>query len=186
MSAYPGGKMIALNLSTGALLWESARWSQPRGATELERVADVVSVPVVEDRRLRNGVPGSDRVLRDHARHAAWARNASGTSDLAVDDRYFFYVDEASNLYAIDRDSGASIWKQDCSRIAASVHRPVVGNYVVVGDLRVTCTSIARTAVSRRGSSTDGGPITAAAVPVGPENLVVQTRKGGPLAITVR
>ncbi|HSC79175.1 MAG TPA: PQQ-binding-like beta-propeller repeat protein, partial [Chitinolyticbacter sp.] len=41
-----GGRMVALRLSDGTTLWD-APVAQPRGATELERVADVVSPPVV-------------------------------------------------------------------------------------------------------------------------------------------
>ena len=42
-----GGKLIALDLATGRVGWEGSV-ATPRGATELERIADVTSLPVVE------------------------------------------------------------------------------------------------------------------------------------------
>ncbi|MBT9591053.1 MAG: PQQ-binding-like beta-propeller repeat protein, partial [Thiobacillus sp.] len=40
-AGFPGGKLVALNPANGAQLWE-ATVALPRGATELERVADVM------------------------------------------------------------------------------------------------------------------------------------------------
>ena len=49
----------------------TATVATPKGATELERIADVTSLPVVdEQQRVRGGVPGTHRVLRHRARHA--------------------------------------------------------------------------------------------------------------------
>ena len=46
-----GGKLLALDLATGALGWE-ASVATPKGSTELERIADVTSLPVVEERQV--------------------------------------------------------------------------------------------------------------------------------------
>lgn len=53
-SAYvgmPGGRMVALALSNGGPRWEVAV-GDPRGATELERIADVSGVPVLAGREV--------------------------------------------------------------------------------------------------------------------------------------
>jgi outer membrane protein assembly factor BamB len=186
-AGLPGGKMIALSLSTGALLWETAV-SQPRGETELERVTDVVSVPVVEDgQACAIAFQGRIACFETQRGTLAWARNASGTGDLAADERYFYYVDESSHVQAIDRDSGASIWKQELVAHRRLGSPTVVGNYVVVGDFEGYLHFFDREdgAIAAR-LSTDGGPISAPPVPVGPGNLLVQTREGSVYAITVR
>lgn len=186
-AGLPGGKMIALNLSTGALLWEAAV-SQPRGETELERVTDVVSVPVVEDgQACAIAFQGRIACFETQRGTLAWARNASGTGDLAADERYFYYVDEASHLQAIDRDSGASIWKQDLLAYRRLGSPAVVGKYVVVGDYEGYLHVFDREDGSIMARlSTDGGPITAAPLAVGPGNFLVQTREGSLYAVTVR
>lgn len=186
-AGLPGGKMIALNLGTGALLWE-ATVSQPRGETELERVTDVVSVPVVEDgQACAVAFQGRIACFETQRGTLAWARNASGTGGLGVDERYFYYVDEASHLNAIDRESGASIWKQELLSYRRLGSPAVVGKYVVVGDYEGYLHFFDRDdgSIAAR-LSTDGGPITAAPLPVGPGNLLVQTREGGIYALTVR
>ncbi|MEK9777413.1 MAG: PQQ-binding-like beta-propeller repeat protein, partial [Quisquiliibacterium sp.] len=48
-SAYvglPGGRLVALDLASGAVRWEVAV-AQPRGATEIERIADIVGTPML-------------------------------------------------------------------------------------------------------------------------------------------
>ena len=45
-----GGKLLAMDLATGALGWE-ASVATPKGATELERIADVTSLPIIDDRQ---------------------------------------------------------------------------------------------------------------------------------------
>jgi len=186
-AGLPGGKLIALSLANGSLLWEAAV-SQPRGETELERVTDVVTAPVVEEGQAC-AVAFQGRIACFETQRGAlsWARNASSTGGLAADERYFYFVDEASSLQAIDRDSGASIWKQDVLSYRRLGTPAVVGKFVVVGDFE----GYVHFFDSEDGSivarlSTDGGPITAAPVPVGPGNLIVQTREGSLYAISVR
>ena len=48
---FPGGRLSALNVATGTLRWD-ASVAVPKGATELERVADVVGTPVVSGREV--------------------------------------------------------------------------------------------------------------------------------------
>jgi outer membrane protein assembly factor BamB len=186
-AGLPGGKMIALSLANGTLLWE-ATVSQPRGETELERVTDVVSVPVVQEgQACAVAFQGRIACFETQRGTLSWARNASGTGGLGVDERYFYYVDEASHLNAIDRESGASIWKQELLSYRRLGSPAVVGKYVVVGDYEGYLHFFDRddgSIVARM--STDGGPITTAPLPVGPANLLVQTREGSVYAINIR
>jgi outer membrane protein assembly factor BamB len=45
-----GGKLLALDLATGTVAWEG-NVATPKGATELERIADVTSLPVVDEQQ---------------------------------------------------------------------------------------------------------------------------------------
>lgn len=186
-AGMPGGKLMSLALSTGTLQWESAV-SQPKGDTELERVTDVVSTPVVEDGQVCT-IAFQGRIgCFDPLRGAlGWARDASGTGGLGADERYFFYVDEASNLHAVDRDTGASLWKQDMLSHRSLGTPGVIGRYIVVGDFEGYLHFFDRedgSLLTRL--ATDGGPITSAPLYVGEGNLIVQTREGSLFAVTVR
>ena len=50
-AGFPGGRLVAIGLGNGAVGWESVV-SIPRGATELERVSDVTSSPVIDRKQV--------------------------------------------------------------------------------------------------------------------------------------
>lgn len=91
---YPGGKLVALALQNGAPVWEGAVAS-PKGATELDRVADVVATPVVDGRQVC-AVAFQGRVACfDMGQGGAmvWSRDISSVSGLVMDGRYLFITD---------------------------------------------------------------------------------------------
>lgn len=184
---FPGGKLVALRISSGGLVWEAAV-AQPRGDTELERIADVVGTPLVEEGQVC-AVSYQGRVgCFDAARGTLiWARNASSATGLAADATGFFYADDAATVYAVDRTSGASLWKQEvlANREVGAPGR--VGRYVALGDFEGYVHLLDREDGRVAGRiGTDGGPITAAPMAVGDGRLVVQTREGNLYALVLR
>ena len=111
---FPGGKLVALSLQNGAPVWEGAV-ALPKGATELDRVADVVASPVVDGRQIC-AVAFQGRVAcfdMGQAGAIMWSRDISSATGLALDGRYLFVTDEKGAIHALDRASGSSLWKQD-------------------------------------------------------------------------
>jgi len=111
---FPGGKLVALSLQNGAPVWEGAV-ALPKGATELDRVADIVAPPVVDGRQIC-AVAFQGRVACfDMGQGGAmiWSRDLSSAAGLALDGRYLFVTDEKGAVHALDRLSGSSLWKQD-------------------------------------------------------------------------
>lgn len=111
---FPGGKLVALSLANGAPVWEGAV-ALPKGATELDRVADIVATPVVDGTRIC-AVAFQGRVACfDMSQGGAlmWSRDISSAVGLAMDGRSLFVVDDAGTVHALDRQSGSSLWKQD-------------------------------------------------------------------------
>jgi hypothetical protein len=47
IAGFANGKMLALDIEDGTLVWE-VTVAQPRGATDLERIADVAGLPIVD------------------------------------------------------------------------------------------------------------------------------------------
>lgn len=182
-----GGKLVALDVATGAVQWESAV-AQPKGETELERVSDVVTDPIVEDGQVcAIAFQGRIACFESARGTLVWARNASSVTGLGVDEAYFYYVDETSTLHAVDRDSGAAVWKQEVLAHRGLGAPAPVGRYVVVGDFEGYVHFFNRedgSLVTRL--STDGGPISAAPVAVSDTGCLVQTREGSVYAISVR
>ncbi len=108
-----GGKLLALDLNSGLLGWD-ASVATPKGATELERIADVTSAPVVEAKQVCaaafQGRVACFEIVRGTL---IWSRDFSSLGGIAVDSRYLYVTDEKGSILALDKTTGASIWKQD-------------------------------------------------------------------------
>ena len=71
-AGFAGGKLVTINLANGAAGWEAVV-ARPRGATELERIADITSLPVIDEQQVcARRLSGTGRLLR----------NRDGQSDL--------------------------------------------------------------------------------------------------------
>ncbi|MBS0354118.1 MAG: outer membrane protein assembly factor BamB [Proteobacteria bacterium] len=134
LAGFPGGKLAAVNVANGSLMWEGTV-AIPRGATELERVADITSLPVMSA-RATCAVAYQGRVACFDMSNGStlWTRDLSSSRGLDLDDRHVFVTDEKGAVHALDVTNGASAWKQD-QLVGRSPGRPrVVGAYVIVGD----------------------------------------------------
>ena len=126
--------MVALSLSNGGPRWEVAV-GDPRGATELERIADVSGVPVLVGREVC-AVAYQGRVGCVDASSGAtrWAKEFSSEVGLGADERNVYGVDERGNVNAFTYDAGVSVWRNNTlanRRLAAPV---AVGRALAVGD----------------------------------------------------
>ena len=110
-----GGKLVALDLATGRVGWEGSV-ATPRGATELERIADVTSLPVVEPTQAC-AVAFQGRVACFEIPRGTllWSRDISSLEGIVVDNRHLYVTDDRSTLHALDKTTGASVWKQDAA-----------------------------------------------------------------------
>lgn len=176
---FPGGRLVALSLQNGAPVWEGPV-AQPKGATELDRVADVVVPPVVEGTQIC-AVAFQGRVACfDMGQGGAlvWSREMSSASGLALDGRYLFVTDDKGAVHALDRLSGSSLWKQD-KLLNRRVSGPAVRrDLVVVADGEGYVHFLSREDGSFVGrQKTDGTPVRSPVQLLG-SNFLVQTAGG--------
>lgn len=182
-AGFPGGKLIAVSLANGAAVWEGTV-ALPKGTTELERVADITSSPVVAGRTIcAVAFQGRVACFDLGSGNLVWARDMSSSAGLAVDARYLFVTDEKGAVHALDLSSGASLWKQDAlslRRVSAPLLRR---GLVAVADVQGVVHFLNREdgAFAAR-VSTDGSPVMAPMQALG-RNVLVQTNKGGLFAI---
>jgi outer membrane protein assembly factor BamB len=133
-SGSAGGKLVALDMATGTVGWES-NVATPKGATELERIADVTSRPVVQEKRAC-AAAYQGRVACFDRRNGSplWARDTSSNSGLAMDERNVYVTDDKDAITAYDKASGRAGWRQD-KLARRQVSAPLVfGDWVVVAD----------------------------------------------------
>lgn len=185
-AGFAGGKLVALNLANGNLGWE-ATVALPRGATELERVTDVSSLPVVDDRMIcATAYQGRTACFDIASGNLLWARDVSSSAGLAMDDRSIYVSDTRGAIHALDKHSGASLWKQD-KLLARQATAPLaLGRYIAVADVQGYVHLLAREDGSFAARiATDGSQIGAPPVALS-RGFLVQTRNGGLFALSVQ
>jgi outer membrane protein assembly factor BamB len=191
-AGFPGGKLVAVALNNGAAQWE-ATVALPRGTTELERIADVASEPVVTgDSVCAVAYQGRVACFDTDNGRLQWARDISSIAGLDIGSRHLYVTDEKGAVQAFDRSSGASLWKQD-KLFMRGVSRPLaigspLGSYVAVADYQgvVHLLSGEDGAFAAR-LNTDGTAIVAAPRRLdGADSFVVQTQNGGLHALSIK
>lgn len=134
LAGFSGGKLLALSLANGGPLWE-ATVALPRGATELERIADVTSEPVLGPKQVcAAAYQGRLGCFDPASGNAVWTRDISSIAGMDTDGQTIYVTDDKGAVHALDINTGASIWKQDKLQLR-SVTRPlIVGSHVAVAD----------------------------------------------------
>ncbi len=132
---FPGGRLTALALSNGATRWE-ATISEPKGTTEVERLADVVG-PVEFAGRDVCAASFQGRLACGDASNGTlrWARDFSAAAGPAASERLVYAVDVKSHVYAYGREGGANQWRNDRLQNRALTTPLVLDRAIVVGDL---------------------------------------------------
>jgi outer membrane protein assembly factor BamB len=183
-AGFPGGKLVAINGNNGAALWEGTV-ALPKGSTELERVADITSLPVVSGRQACAAAFQGRVACFDLSSGPIWTKELSSRAGLDSDERYVYVSDDKGNVLAFDRESGSSIWKQDKLSLRG-LSRPLAqGSRVIVGDSQGYIHVMRRDDGNFVGRfATDGSPILADPQRI-PGGFLVQTRNGGLFALKI-
>ena len=180
LAGFPGGKLVAIANNNGAAVWE-VTVALPKGATELERVADVTSSPVISGGMVcATAFQGRAACFDSNTGNTLWSRDMSSSAGLDVDNRYVYVTDDKGAVHALDRNSGASIWKQD-KLFLRSLSRPLAlgGGRVAVADYQGVVHLLRQEdgAFAAR-ATTDGSAVRAEPVRFG-AGMLVQTANGG-------
>ncbi len=134
IAGFDGGRLTALELKTGKLLWET-KVAISRGRSELERMVDIDAQPLIADNIIYVATfQANISAISLDSGQVLWQRDISSHSELSADSTHLYITDDIGNVWALDRYSGASVWKQE-----KLTHRKVTGpavleDRVVVGD----------------------------------------------------
>ncbi len=134
IAGFDNGELTAYALADGRKLF-TFNVALPRGRSEVERMVDVDSTPLLDQGVLYALAYQGRLVAFDTATgQALWARELSGFSDLAHDRGRLYLTDARGAVMAIEKRSGRTLWVQE-----GLLHRGVTGptlvdGMVVVGD----------------------------------------------------
>jgi len=181
--ALPGGRLSALALNNGGARWEVAV-GDPRGTTELERIADVSGVPALGLRDVcAVAYQGRIACFDVGNGNVRWGKKFSSNSGLTVDGQNVFSADDKGEVSKLSRDTGESLWqnqKLSYRRLSAPI---AVGKAVAVGDYEGYIHFLSRddgSLVAR--TSTDGSPIQVTPIVAGGV-VIFQTQAGTLVAL---
>jgi outer membrane protein assembly factor BamB len=134
VAGFDTGRIGAYSLRDGEALWENII-AIGRGRTEIERMADVNATPHVIGQdiyavsyrgRLANLALESGRIL--------WTTEMSSYNGLSVDWTTVYVTEDDGEIVAVNRSSGAELWRQNGLRMRRLTAPTPIGDSVVVGD----------------------------------------------------
>ena len=174
-----GPRMVGLDPTLGTVRWDVAVGS-PRGANEIERLADLVAPSArVGDLICARSFQAAVGCVDAQRGAVTWICNIGGTDGVAADAEFVFGADATDRLTAWKTPSGDVAWSSDKYLYRGMSAPLVVGKSVVFGDMEGTVHWLARdTGQAQQRLTTDGSAIIAAPVLAGSTMLIV-TKNGG-------
>nr|WP_314900022.1 outer membrane protein assembly factor BamB [uncultured Deefgea sp.] len=180
------GRLTAISIADGRVLWE-APVSLPRGASELERVTDIVSPPVAQgDVVCAVAFQGRVACLGAKQGNLLWTREVSSWSGLAMDAQQVYVTDSKGQVNAFEKSTGRSVWRQEGLANRLVTAPAILGSNVVVGDFAGYLHVLSPEDGQFVGQmATDGGRIYLAPQSDGAQ-AIVQTAKGSILLLSAQ
>lgn len=134
ITASDSGKLSAISLKDGKLLWETTI-AIAKGRNELERVVDMDIDPVIVDDVIYvAGYQGRIAAVKIGSGQLIWGRDFSSYSGLYVDAFRVYVTDAGGQVWALNRYNGSTLWRQDKLLRRRLTAPEAYNNYIVVGD----------------------------------------------------
>jgi outer membrane protein assembly factor BamB len=127
------GRVSAVLMQQGQMIWQQ-RISQATGSTEIDRLSDVDTTPVIV-----NGVVyalaynGNLTALDLRSGQIMWKRELGSVNDFIVDGNRIYMVDQNDRLLALTTEGGVTLWTQS-DLLHRLLTAPALYNGLVVGD----------------------------------------------------
>jgi len=177
-AGFAGGKLVALRIADGSVLWEVSV-SLPRGSTELERISDITSNPVVDDVQVC-AIAFQGRVACFEIARGSqiWNRDISSDKGMMLLRKNLYLTNAKGTVFALDMISGSTLWKNEKLTLRETTSPYVLEKFVVVGDYDSYLHALKREDGSLAARiRLDGGSIRSEPIPLD-GGLLVQTNDG--------
>lgn len=184
-AGFAGGKLIAIKILDGSLLWENTV-SQPRGNTELERISDITSNPLVSEGQVcAIAFQGRLACYEAGGGSPLWNREFDSDKGLFILRKQLYLSDSRGVVMVLDKDTGSTVWKNEQLLLRDTSAPYADDHYVVVGDYQGFLHGLSREDGHFAARiKLDGSAIQAA--PVEMDNgMLVQTRSGGIYSLSI-
>ena len=128
------GRVSAVLMQQGQMIWQQ-RISQATGSTEIDRLSDVDTTPVIV-----NGVVyalaynGNLTALDLRSGQIMWKRELGSVNDFIVDGNRIYLVDQNDRVLALTTDGGVTLWTQSDLLHRLLTSPALYNGNLVVGD----------------------------------------------------
>jgi outer membrane protein assembly factor BamB len=134
ISGFDNGKVMAVSLTTGDTIWDTALAS-PHGRTELDRLVDIDSaVRVVGDNVFATGFQGRTAMLALDSGQLWWSHDMSSYRGLSVDADNLYVTESDGIVVAMRQRDGAEVWRNDKLKLRALSTPVVTSTAIAVAD----------------------------------------------------
>jgi outer membrane protein assembly factor BamB len=133
-AGFSNGRMMAFNPANGLILWEQ-RIASPKGRSELERMVDIHSSPIIKDGVIYVGTyQGRISALARGTGKPLWGQDGSTSENVALSTDKLFVSHANGKLVAYNSTTGEQLWSNE-KMLRRLLNGPqVFGDYVAVVD----------------------------------------------------
>src|SRR6267378_4635977 len=136
ISGFDNGKVMAVSLTTGDTVWDTALAS-PHGRTELDRLVDIDSaVRVVGDNVFATGFQGRTAMLAIDSGQIWWAHDMSSYRGLAVDEDNLYVTQSDGIVVALRQRDGSELWRNQKLKLRRLSTPVLTSTAVAVADFQ--------------------------------------------------
>ncbi len=141
-AAAAGGAIVGLAngrvrvniLDSGLTAWEAVV-AKPTGATDLERIVDIDTKPLVFGGTVFViSYGGTLSAIELRSGNVIWNREYASFRNVSIAGNRLFVTDTNSNIYAIDRRNGVELWSNGQLRKRNLTTATPIGEYIAIGD----------------------------------------------------
>lgn len=134
ITGFANGKLVAMNKATGKTLWETVV-AVPNGRTDLERMVDIDGLIAVNgDVVYAVSYQGRIAAISTEDGNIIWTRDMSSYTGVSVAHKQLYVTDADGYVWALDLNTGATLWRQDQLK-DRDISAPIVmGDLIVIGD----------------------------------------------------
>lgn len=185
-AGFPGGKLVAIRADNGKILWE-VTVAQPKGVTEIERIADITSLPYVDGPMIyvvayQGKIAGVDR----QRGQVIWNRDISSYVGLSAENSKIYVTHTMGSIYSLDNTSGKTFWRQGNLGYRQLTVPIAVSTVVAVGDLEGYVHLLSQDDGSFVGRTQLGSKPIMSLVTNGNNQLLAQSRDGHLYAVAIK
>ena len=132
---FGAGKIVAVHQKSGAFIWE-ANISQVKGSTDIDRLNDVLSKPIINDSEVYAVSTSGDLTAIDRTNASiTWTRKISSFNNITFDGFDIYLAHKSDSVYSLDsKRNGKTNWRNADLQYRRLTDPIILGDHIAVGD----------------------------------------------------